>query len=138
MTRIAVLDTNIIVSAGINRNGAPAQIVIDWALEGLLQLVTCARIIHEYRDVLGRTKFRHLGYPPIWLDVLIQDSLLLPDPAPWPNPLPDPDDAVFLALAARAGAVLVTGNLADYPVVSRSGARILRPAEFLLELQSAS
>ncbi|HTF69841.1 MAG TPA: hypothetical protein VK638_44900 [Edaphobacter sp.] len=32
--RLAVLDTNIIVSAGIKPRSAPAQLVMDWALEG--------------------------------------------------------------------------------------------------------
>lgn len=138
MTRLAVFDTNVIVSAGINRNGAPAQLVLDWVLEGQVQLVTCPAIVSEYRDVLYRPKFRRHSFPPIWLDILVQDSLALPDPPPWKHPLPDPDDAVFLALAAVSGATLVSGNLVHYPKPQRDRATVLSPAEYLLGLQSGS
>jgi len=38
--RLAVLDTNVIVSAGIRPGGAPATLVMDWVLEGQIQVVT--------------------------------------------------------------------------------------------------
>jgi predicted nucleic acid-binding protein len=38
--RLVVLDTNIVVSAGIKPEGAPAKLVMDWVLEGQVQLVT--------------------------------------------------------------------------------------------------
>jgi uncharacterized protein len=38
--RLAVLDTNVVVSAGIKREGASARLVMDWVLEGQVQVVT--------------------------------------------------------------------------------------------------
>jgi uncharacterized protein len=36
--RLVVLDTNIIVSSGIKPGSAPAKPVMDWVLEGQIQL----------------------------------------------------------------------------------------------------
>ena len=135
--RLAVFDTNVIVSAGIRAGGPPARLVLDWVLEGQLQLVTCPALIAEYRNVLARPKFHCHGFPPIWAEVLIQDSLQLPNPPPWPLALPDPDDAVFLALAEMAGAVLVTGNAADYPSERRARVVVMNPADYLRALEAA-
>jgi len=42
---------------------------------------------------------------------------------------------VSLALARSAGAVLVTGNLADYPGPIRRGVHVLSPRDYWEELQ---
>ncbi len=41
--RLAVLDTNVLVSAAINAEGAPARIVMDWVLDEQVQLVLSPR-----------------------------------------------------------------------------------------------
>jgi uncharacterized protein len=51
------------------------------------------------------------GFPPQWLEFLIESALRFPDGEPWPHALPDPDDARFLSLAYKTGAWLITGNL---------------------------
>jgi predicted nucleic acid-binding protein len=43
----------------------------------------------------------------------------------------DPDDLMFLALTHRAGAVLVTGSLADFPERIRQGVEVLGPRDYL-------
>lgn len=132
--RLAVFDTNVIVSAGIREGSPPARLVMEWVLEGQIQLATCPSIIAEYREVLSRPKFNRHAFPPIWLEILIQDSLLLGEPPAWPNPMPDPDDAVFLALTKMAGATLVTGNIAHFPAARCDGVTVLSPAEYLRQL----
>ncbi len=132
--RLVVLDTNVIVSAGIKPGGAPAEIVMDWVLEGQVQAVTCPWIIGEYREVARRAKFRRYGFPPRWLEFLIEESLRMPDPAAWPHPGPDPKDMPFLALAHAAGAWLVTGNLKHFPEPVREGVVVLSPADYLPHL----
>jgi putative PIN family toxin of toxin-antitoxin system len=129
--RLVVLDTNVIVSAGIKPVGAPAKIVMDWVLEGLVQTVTCPWIVAEYREVVRREKFSRYGFPPLWLEFLIEESLRLPDPPNWPHPAPDPKDTPFLALAHASGAWLVTGNLRHFPEGERYGVRVLGPGEYL-------
>jgi predicted nucleic acid-binding protein len=88
--RLVVLDTNIIVSAGIKPGNAPAKLVMDWVLEGQIQVVTSPWVVSEYREVVRRTKFRRYGFPPHWLEFLIEESLRLPDPATWAKRGPDP------------------------------------------------
>jgi uncharacterized protein len=133
--RLAVLDTNIIVSAGIRPEGAPAKLVMDWVLEGQVQLVTSPWIVEEYRAVVERPKFHRFGFPPLWLEFLIEESMRLPDPAFWPYAGPDPKDIPFLALAHSAGAWLVTGNLRHFPEETRGGVTVLSPTDYLAHLE---
>ena len=132
--RLVVLDTNIIVSAGIKPGNAPAKLVMDWVLEGQMQVVTSPWVVSEYREVVRHTKFRRYGFPPHWLEFLIEESLRLPDPATWAKRGPDPKDMPFLALAHMAGAWLVTGNLKHFPETVRNGVTVLSPSEYLIHL----
>jgi uncharacterized protein len=132
--RLIVLDTNVLVSAGIKPGSAPASLVMGWVLEGQAQAVTSPWIVEEYREVFWRAKFRRYGFPPLWLEFLIEESLQLPDPTAWPKPGPDPKDLPFLALAHEAGAWLVTGNLKHFPEAVRNGVRVLSPADYLAHL----
>jgi len=132
--RLAVFDTNVIVSAAIRADGAPAKLIMDWILDGQVQVVTSPSVIAEYRQVTRREKFLRYGFPPEWLEFLIDESLHLEEPDRWPLALPDGKDAPFLALAHKAGAWLVTGNLKHYPKPSRRGVTVLSPAEYLAHL----
>jgi uncharacterized protein len=136
--RLVVLDTNIIVSAGIKPEGAPAKLVMDWVLEGQVQVVTSPLIIEEYRAIVERPKFHRFGFPPLWLEFLIEESMRLPDPVKWPHRGPDPKDTPFLALAHDAGAWLVTGNLRHFPEKLREGVTVLSPADYLAHLLKAA
>ena len=125
---------DVIVSAGIVPGGAPAKLVMDWVLERQIQVVTSPWVVGEYREVVRRAKFRRYGFPPGWLEFLIEESLRLPDPAPSAKLEPDPKDKPFLALAHVAGAWLVTGNLKHFPVGVRDGITVISPAEYLERL----
>ena len=132
--RLVVLDTNVIVSASISPAGPPAKIITGWVLGGAVQLVTSPQVVAEYREVVRRPKFRRYGFPPLWLEFLIEESLWLPDPESWVQRCPDPKDAPFLALACAAGAWLVTGNLKHFPEAARNGVTVLSPADYLAHL----
>lgn len=132
--RLAVLDTNVVVSGGIQPQGHSGRIV-DSALDGQIVIVTCPTVVAEYREVTRRPRLAKWGLPPEWLDFLVDQSFHRPDPAPWHIPGPDPDDLVFLALAKASGAVLVTGNLADYPEAIRDGVTVLSPKDYWGSLQ---
>lgn len=134
--KLAVFDTNVIVSAGIKQDGAPGQIIANWVLDGRVHAVTCPSVIVEYLEVARRSKFLAHGFPPPWLGLLIYESLHLLEPEPWPSLLPDPKDAPFLALAHSSGAWLVTGNLKHFPEKSRRGVTVLSPADYLAHLQA--
>jgi len=132
--RLVVLDTNVIVSAGITPEGAPAKLLFEWVLKREVRLVTSPLIVAEYREVVERPKFRRYGFPPLWLEWLIDESLRLQDPEPWPQTMPDPTDLPFIALAHASGAWLVTGNLKHFPENERHGVRVLSPADYLANL----
>jgi putative PIN family toxin of toxin-antitoxin system len=132
--RLAVFDTNVIVSAAIKSGGAPAKLMMEWVLEGQVQLVTSPWIVDEYREVVRREKFHRYGFPPLWLEFMIEESLRLPDPEAWSHAGPDPKDLPFLALAHAAGAWLVIGNLKHFPESIRSGVIVLSPAAYLAHL----
>jgi putative PIN family toxin of toxin-antitoxin system len=132
--KLVVLDTNVIVSAGIAPGGAPAMLLFDWVLKGKVQVAVGPTVVAEYREVFRRLKFRRYGFPPLWLEFLIEETLWLPDPESWTRPGPDPKDAPFLALANAAGAWLVTGNLKHFPETARNGVIVLSPADYLAHL----
>lgn len=132
--RLAVLDTNVIVSAGIKPGSAPAALVMDWVLEGQMQLVTSPSIVSEYRQVVRRPKFRRYGFPPQWLEFLIDESLHVPDPVTYKEIGPDPKDFIFIALARISEAWLVTGNLKHFPQIFTKGITVMSPAEYLAHL----
>lgn len=70
--RLAVLDTNVLVSAGLKLDSVPYRLVMGGVFAGQVQAVTCAAIIREYREVLWRPKFTRHGFPPDWIEGLIE------------------------------------------------------------------
>ena len=132
--KLVVLDTNVVVSAGITPDGAAAMLISDWVLKGQIQVITSPWIVEEYQEVAQRPRFRCYGFPPLWLDFLIEGSLRLPDSKFGPGPCPDPKDTQFLALAHASGAWLITGNLKHFPAPLRHGVTVLSPAKYLAHL----
>ena len=124
-----VLDTNVLVSAGMRMGSPPAQ-VVEVVLLMRAPVFTCPAIEVEYHDVLGRPKFRKYGFPPPWFDLFLARAFQQADPSPWPLTGPDADDLVFLALAHATRSVLVTGNTDDYPVQIRRGVTVMTPREW--------
>ena len=135
MTRLVVLDTNILVSAGLTQ-GPPAHLV-DLALRRELAMILCPGVLREYLEVMHRPKFDKAGFPPGWLDRLLGLAAKLPlDPPDWVDPMPDPKDAIFMALAKSSGAALVTGNLKHFPLEARQGVMVYSPTEYLAVITS--
>jgi len=131
-----VLDTNMIVSGLISPLGPPGRIV-DALLARKLLIAVDDRILQEYREVLGRPKFRFdhdkiqsfLGIMPFQVHVTA-----LPVKGMQAT---DPGDTKFLEVAAAGGgSTLVTGNAKHYPPAKRGGVRVLSPAESWVEFLS--
>lgn len=134
MSILVVLDTNVVVSAGI-RPGSPPARIVEAALAGLLVPVVSPALAREYHAVVSRPKFAPWGFPPIWLDGLLDAAHRLDrDPPAWPLRGPDPDDLVFLALAHATGAVLVTGNAAHFPERIRRDVTVMMPTTYVEHL----
>jgi predicted nucleic acid-binding protein len=130
MSRAVVLDTNILVSAAL-KPGSEIARILERVLLRQAPVYVCPSIVTEYREVLHRPTLRPKGLPPAWLPRLLQIAFHEPEPAPWLLEGPDPDDLVFLALAKAVGAVLVTGNQADFPRKIRDGVEVMSPLEYL-------
>lgn len=131
MNRLIVLDTNIIVSAGLKDKSACAQIVEKIFLREVI-LLTCPLIVEEYCSVLQRPKFLRYGFPPLWLKELIRISHFLNyNPPNWPINGPDPDDLVFLSLAKMMEGILITGNLKHFPISICNGVKVFSPQKYV-------
>jgi putative PIN family toxin of toxin-antitoxin system len=129
---LAVVDTNVWVSAHLTPDGTPAKLLNAFA-EGLLVPVYTPEIEVEYRAVLYRQKFA-IGREE--LDVfmaLLAETGRLIDPIKLDaSGLPDPDDAPFIAAARTAACPIVTGNARHFP--PESGAEAISPAVCLARL----
>lgn len=131
-----VLDTNVLVSGVLSAHGPPGWIV-EAVLVGEHDLVFDAAIRDEYEDVLRRAE---LALPRHRVEELLaaidRFGWEIAAAARWPAPLPDPDDEPFLAVAAAAESVLVTGNLRHFPVSIRRGVVVRTPRQLVEELRS--
>ncbi len=110
-----VLDTNVVVSAMLNPNGAPGAI-LRGVLDGRLSLLVDNRIVFEYSDVLLRPKFGFDLYDvQAFLDFVEHEAEYVNAP-PIDARLDDPDDRPFYEVALAGGAeYLVTGNTRHFP-----------------------
>jgi len=125
-----VLDTNVVVS-GLMTPAGPCSQVVDFVVGGRLQVCVDARVLTEYEAVLRRPELPFLpGQPDDFLDYIYSFGEPV-TPAPLSVILPHADDRPFLEVAHEAGAILVTGNLRDFPKHARAGVTVLSPREFL-------
>ena len=129
-----VLDTNVIVSAFISRDGPPARLARG-VTDGAITPVFDARMLGEYAEVVQRPKLAaRIDVPAAlaWLLMLRHVGLALEQVDAYPDPLPDEGDRPFLEVALASGATLVTGNARDYPTTA--GFDVLTPAEAVQQL----
>lgn len=129
---VLVIDTNVLVSASLKADSAPAAILRILINRNAL-FAYDARILIEYRRVLSRPRF---GFSPVLVGHLLRyltDTGLAVAASPWPLSLPDPDDAKFLEVCLACGdqAHLITRNLRHYPDEARLGVSVLSPREWL-------
>lgn len=111
---LVVIDTNVLVSSLMSRNGSPAKIV-SMILRG--ELIPCYdfRIINEYKNVLNRPKF---GFSTAEISSLLDwfefgGFSVVADPID--DEFIDESDKKFYEVAKSSGAILITGNLKHYP-----------------------
>ena len=112
----AVLDPDVIIAALLSSRGAPAAALAAWQ-DGAYDLVVSTALLEELERALGYPKLRErIGEAEAdevraWLE---RTAILLDDPVDLPRgqrSSRDPGDDYLLALAARAEALLVTGDL---------------------------
>lgn len=127
---LAVIDTNVIVSALISKNidSNPGKVFRAIVQERIVPLYN-DEIMAEYRCVLSRPKF-HLAPALIEtvLKAIIVDGLNLDMVPATGIDFPDPKDIVFYEIAiSKENTYLVTGNIKHFPVRSF----IVSPAEIV-------
>jgi putative PIN family toxin of toxin-antitoxin system len=132
-----VLDTNVLVSALLSKQGPPAKV---WEAlgAGRYLLAYDPRILHEYQQVLSRPKFGFIASDVADLFGMMARFGEIVMPAVMLPALSDPDDTPFLEVAASTpDKVLVTGNVKHYPGPARHGVAVFSPSEALALLRSA-
>ncbi len=119
MKYFAVIDTNVVVSALLNRDSIPGTVLVE-ALTGRIIPILHDDFLSEYSEVLRRPKFKFDRQDvEITLAGLIKRGIFT-GMAALTDVVPDPDDAVFYQVIMEARkteeAYLITGNLKHFPV----------------------
>ena len=125
-----VLDTNVVVSALLNPDGAEASIV-QLVLEGLVQLCVSDAVVAEYEGVLHRPKFVRVAQFVTAHLAALRAAGERVDPKVLVDVSKDDADNRFLECAEAAQADnLVTGNKRHFPPAWRE-TRVVTARQFL-------
>ena len=115
-----VIDTNVLVSALISNHTDAATVqLVGRLISGEIVPVYCNEIIHEYREVLGRKKFRFEQEMVNYILMAIERYGVMVEPSATGIVLPDMKDLPFYEVVMEKredDAYLVTGNLRHFPV----------------------
>lgn len=112
---LAVIDTNVLVSALMSPMGKPAQI-LQKILTREIQLCLDGRIYTEYIGVLSRPKLR---FDPKRIELLldfIEKNSIWVNADPCTISFVDESDKKFYEVAKACSAILITGNTKHFPV----------------------
>jgi putative PIN family toxin of toxin-antitoxin system len=123
-----VLDTNVVISALINAQGAPGYI-LKLVLENKLRLCYNTAILIEYEEVTGRSKFASKidqSQARRLIDLLRKTGVSF-TPVPSAAFFIDESDRIFYDTAKESGAVLITGNTKHFP----KKPFVTNPADFM-------
>jgi putative PIN family toxin of toxin-antitoxin system len=133
-----ILDTNILLSALLSPQGAPAKLLHAWERK-TFTLVACDALITELREVSGRPFFRarlRASAAELLAAGIREFSLFFRDISSGPV-APDPGDSYLLALAeASQTDFLVTGDKGLLTLRHHKSARIITPAAMLEALKA--
>ena len=131
-----VLDANVFVSAFINSEGTPGQIIQAFLRDSSFELVLSEPIVEEVLEALAYPKVRKAARSKddssLWLEDLVVLSHLVSEDAHVPRLSEDPDDDkdIACAIAGRA-TFIVTGDPDLLDVRQHESVRIVTPREFL-------
>lgn len=128
----AVLDANVIISALLAPEGAPARILREWIVGGF-DLVVSPLLLSELERALRYPKLRK-RIPSVEAEAVVEwlarSATMAPDPEdPPPVRSPDRGDDYLIALAAAQDALLVSGD--DHLLGLADRIPVKSPADFL-------
>lgn len=129
MSILAVIDTNVIVSALISKHADSATVMIlDSIFRGLITPIYNNDIIDEYNLVLRRSKFHFSEDKISAVIATIKAKGIHSERIDSGEIVPDPKDLVFYEVAlSKEDSFLVTGNIKHFP----KKPFIVTPAEML-------
>jgi len=131
MTGRVVIDTNILVSALLTPQGAPAEVFLMCLLNPDFQLCVSGAVFAEYEEVIRRPRLHRSEYEIESTLAVIRQRGLWFKPTERIHACPDPSDNIFLECAQAADAqFLVTGNGKHFPP-SWAKTHIVTAREFL-------
>lgn len=130
-----VLDTNVLLSALLSNQGASFRL-LSALPEGRYRLHVSTPLVAEYEAVLKRGRLA-LTEPQIdaVIDYLCSQALAHEIFYLWRPVLKDPDDDFLLELAVKAGASIVTWNVADFKKAAGLGVEVITPKAVLQRLE---
>jgi putative PIN family toxin of toxin-antitoxin system len=119
MRCLAVIDTNVIVSALLSSKDTAATVqIVKKVIEGEITPVFSRTILAEYREVLSRQKFSFDHEIVDYIVSFIGKFGISAEPTPSEAILPDMDDLPFYEVALetqKQSSFLVTGNKKHFP-----------------------
>lgn len=126
---LAVIDTNVWVSALLSRNIDSATVkVFNKVFDRYVTPLYNEEILTEYREVLSRNKFSFTQEKIDKIISYIRENGIDTECCKYPFAMPDEDDRVFYEVSlSQEDSFLVTGNLKHYPVMPH----VVTPAEFM-------
>jgi len=127
---LAVIDTNVIVSALLCRDGeSNPSIVLKNVINGKITPLFNDEIMSEYREVLSRDKFPFRDSDiEDTLNLFMKKGVRVDSFVPVEESFSDLDDVVFYEVAmSTEGAYLITGNIKHFP----TNPIVVTPAEIV-------
>ena len=119
MSILAVIDTNVIVSALLSKHADTATVqVLNYVFTGNIIPIISADIYNEYSEVLKRSKF---SFPEKQVDILLNSLLTnskIINPIEKEDVLIDKKDKPFLdaCFSTEEASYLITGNKKHFPI----------------------
>lgn len=130
-----VLDTNVLLTALLSNQGASFRLLARLP-EGVYRLHVSTPLVAEYEAVLkrGRLALSSQQIDDV-IDYLCSQATAHEIFYLWRPVLKDPDDDFLLELAVKAGASIVTWNVADFRKAAGLGVPVWTPRDVLQRLE---
>jgi len=124
--RKVVIDTNVFISSRLSSTGNPAKIM-NLITDGQIDIYYSWDILYEYTRVLAYKKFNFsIERQRLAIDDIKNIGNLI-NSVENNISLPDESDRIFYDTAKASNAILITGNIKDFP----DEPFILTPAEYI-------
>jgi putative PIN family toxin of toxin-antitoxin system len=137
---LAVIDTNVVVSAAIKRDGAPALIIRAWQRDAFVWVIS-QPLLGELQRIFARPNVvRYFAWTPTevveFFEALPRSAKLVKTESRLGVIHDEPDNRLLEAAIAGEVEYVVSGDAAVLAIGEFEGVRIVSPARFLAVLQT--